>query len=193
MKRKTAAVLAAALAAFALPVSAAEFSDIPAEDAALNSALERLGDIMEGFEDGTFRPEETLTRAELAKITASVKTAENIREYSDVSPEHWAYEWISATPYFVGFEDGTFRPENAVTNAQMTAVAVRLIGKENEAASRYTSQDEGEAIPVYPDGYMQAAASYDLLDGTEELMVEETVTRRNAAVIIANALDMADL
>ncbi len=192
MKRRITAFTAAALLVMALPVSAAEFGDIPAEDEALNSAVERLEGIMGGFEDGTFRPQETLTRAELAKIAASVKTAQNAREYSDISPEHWAYEWISQNPYFVGFEDGTFRPENTVSNAELITVAVRIIGKENEAASRFAMGVDGQPAGVYPCGYMQAAAAYGLLDGTESLMMEEAALRRDAAVIIANAVEMAE-
>ena len=93
--------------------------------------------IIDGFEDGTFRGEQGLTRAEFVKVMAIVLGAgesEGESKYSDCSG-HWAEGWIAAFTkqgYLYGYEDGTFRPDQQMTRAEFVAIINRIIGKKKE-------------------------------------------------------------
>ncbi|MFD2333044.1 X2-like carbohydrate binding domain-containing protein [Cohnella sp. GCM10020058] len=90
---------------------------------------------IQGFADGTFRPGAALTRAQIATIVArlaadsSSTAGVQAKSYADVSASHWAAADIAAVGklgLMNGYADGTFRPDQAVTRAEMTALAVKL-------------------------------------------------------------------
>ncbi len=95
--------------------------------------------IFRGFPDGTFRPGETTTRAQTAKImTYLLNRAEEANEkdvsiedlFHDVEPDHWAAEHIIVCVeegIYFGFPDGTFRPSEPVTQRQLVALLLRLL------------------------------------------------------------------
>lgn len=91
--------------------------------------------IIEGYEDGTFRGENSLTRAEFTKIMAIVLECE-ISITDDKFPDikdHWAKDFINSFAdfgYLKGYEDGTFRPDNKLTRAEFVTVVNRIIGKD---------------------------------------------------------------
>lgn len=87
-----------------------------------------------GYEDGTFRPEGDMTRAEAATIFArliSEKKGEKISgnaAFSDVSRTDWYADYVgylSKYDIIKGYEDGTFRADAPVTRAEFVAMAVR--------------------------------------------------------------------
>lgn|GEM_PF-466332 len=90
---------------------------------------------IQGFADGTFRPGASLTRAQIATILAKLAPDANnaaggsAKSYADVSASHWAAADIAAVAklgLMNGYADGTFRPDQAVTRAEMAALAVKL-------------------------------------------------------------------
>ncbi|WP_238392737.1 S-layer homology domain-containing protein [Paenibacillus antri] len=87
---------------------------------------------MQGYPDGTFRPDGALTRAETAAMIARIKGLKNLdaEGYSDVPASHWAYRYIrqaAAEGYMVGFE-GKFRPDEPITKAELLTLMLRLHG-----------------------------------------------------------------
>jgi hypothetical protein len=83
---------------------------------------------MNGYTDGTFRPEGTITRAELAVVFSKVlglnTTAMTSQQFDDVSPDHWAYMFVQAAGragIFTGYQDGTFRPDQPINRAELAA------------------------------------------------------------------------
>ncbi|MDI4646440.1 X2-like carbohydrate binding domain-containing protein [Cohnella hashimotonis] len=90
---------------------------------------------IQGFADGTFRPSAALTRAQIATIVARLAADSNsaadgqAKSYTDVSTSHWAAADIAAVGklgLMNGYADGSFRPDQAVTRAEMAALAVKL-------------------------------------------------------------------
>ncbi len=86
-----------------------------------------------GYGDRTFRPENALTRAEMAAILSRIVTGETITlehaPYPDVPLEHWAAKAIGKVQrlnLMVGYPDGHFQPTRQITRAEMAAVAVNL-------------------------------------------------------------------
>ncbi|WP_090738617.1 S-layer homology domain-containing protein [Paenibacillus sp. Mc5Re-14] len=99
-----------------------------------------------GYQDGTFRPDQSITRAETAAMMARImklETKEGSTTYKDVPNMYWAKDSIIAltTQHLMnGYADGTFRPEQPITRAEMAAILAswkQLKGTQT-AASPYT-------------------------------------------------------
>ncbi len=107
-----------------------------------------------GFEDKTFRPQEALTRAQIVSMVYdSMKSISGVTlpdvsqpptaaSFSDVPVSHWAaakIKWAQDNGIVTGYEDGSFKPNQAVTRAELMAVlkksalyANQLTGKPEE-------------------------------------------------------------
>ena len=87
--------------------------------------------IITGYADGSFRPDASVTRAEFAAIASRFeRLTEGTKSFSDVPGSHWAAKYINfaATRGCVnGYADGTFRPNNSITRAEVAAVTCRLL------------------------------------------------------------------
>ena len=93
---------------------------------------------MIGFEDGTVRPQANITRAEATTIffrlisdahRSGILSRSNV--FSDVAPAGWYNTAISTMDnggFVAGYPDGSFRPNQSITRAEMTALVVRFMG-----------------------------------------------------------------
>ena len=93
-------------------------------------------EIIQGYPDGTYQPEQNLTRAEFAALVrrfAQLKAPEKPEcIFPDVSDKLWAYEDILAiydAGLINGYEDGTFRPENEITRAEVMSIINRILDR----------------------------------------------------------------
>ena len=136
-KRLGAALLTAvlALSALVLPAGAAEttgFSDVQDRTTALAAETLRLMGVLDGYGDGTFRPDRQLTRAQFCKMAAYAMGAEDelglystVTVFPDVKPSHWAAGYINMAAkgkdIIAGYPDGKFYPDRTVTVGQAVA------------------------------------------------------------------------
>ena len=153
--------------------------------------LEAL-EILSGFPDGTFRPDETVTRAQFAKIMAhalgvgeAAQYANGETKFADVPADHWASGYINVaadTKVINGYGDGNFGPEDQVTYAQAVTMIVRALGYEPKATS----------MGGYPGGYLAVAAEQDI---TEDISVVNTLaaTRGDVALMVDASLDVPNM
>lgn len=101
----------------------------------LRADREQHQPFMQGYPDGTFRPEGKLTRAETAAAVARIRGLKDLPDpvtYRDVPNDHWAYHYIqqvTAEGYMVGYE-GAFRPEDPITKAELVILMLRMRGIE---------------------------------------------------------------
>ena len=108
------------------------FSDVPKGYWAANyiGYMQQFG-IITGYSDGNFRPDAPVTRAEFAAIASRFeKLTEGSKSFADVPDTYWAARYINfaATRGWVtGYSDGTFKPENPITRAEVAAVTCRLL------------------------------------------------------------------
>lgn len=83
--------------------------------------------LLEGYEDGTFRPTNAITRAEFCAMLANVldlPEGQNL-SFSDVADDAWYNKAVSAMAargFVSGMGDGTFRPDDTITYEQMTTI-----------------------------------------------------------------------
>jgi len=88
--------------------------------------LAKIG-VLDGYSDGTFHPDQPITRAEFTTIAAHFNTSiiESSNPFADVSPNYWAFNSI-VTAYengwIMGYPDGTFEPNNNITRAETVTI-----------------------------------------------------------------------
>ena len=174
MKKKLMTLLLAlvmAVSAMAMPATAADtagvFRDVTDEETLLAVESLRLMGALDGYEDGTFRPDEYLTRAQFCKIAVYAMNGESelglyrtITVFPDVKSSHWASAYVNMTAkgkgLIAGYPDGSFHPEETVTAGQAVTILLRLLG--------YQDQDIGG---VWPESYMALAERIGLTEGVE--------------------------
>lgn len=88
--------------------------------------------LMTGYMDGTFRPNEKISRSELAAlITRAFKlTGTGNTSFKDVKGNNWSYKYIDAlasNKITTGYADGTFKPERETTRAEFATMIARLL------------------------------------------------------------------
>ena len=181
-----AAVVMLVTSAFSGTVFAA-YTDV-AEDNRYSKAittLSKLG-VINGYEDGTFKPDGSITRAEFTKIVTYTLGLSELKtepkEFSDIS-EHWArYNIKTAYDQGIinGFEDGTFRPDENVTYEQALKMVVCTLGYGSFA----------EAAGGYPQGYQTQAAALDLTKSITGLGYDQPASRGAIAQVVYNALEV---
>ena len=182
MKRLFAGLLAVVMLTMATPVYA--FSDV--EDTKYEEAVKLLAklDIVNGFEDNTFRPEETVTRAQMATMIVNalgLKDAANSLNghivFADTEA-HWANGVVNvaaAGNIITGYPDGTFKPDQEVNYAEVITMVVKALG--------YT-----EVPGTWPSNYVVKGTLLDLFEGVE-YDAYAPATRGNVAAIIWNMLN----
>ncbi|GLX68818.1 hypothetical protein MU1_31630 [Paenibacillus glycanilyticus] len=121
---------------------------------------------MNGYKDGTFRPESSITRAEMASILSRVitrKASETASTYSDIGSSHWAKEAIEAVTkmgLMQGYGNGKFGPDRPVTRAEMAKLASLLIGQPAEKGTSFTDIESSWAK-----SYIQDAQAAGIMKG----------------------------
>lgn len=144
-----------------------------------------------GFEDGTFRPDEAITRAAVAKIIAELLRYDASQTYDadfvDLE-NHWAKNVIA---YCVqrgvmgGYEDGTFRPDGAITRQEFAVIISRLAGTQSNEGLTFTDVD---AIAPWALDGVYTAYVHGWINGYEDgTFLPEKVMTRAETVKIFNA------
>lgn len=191
MKKVLSLVLALAmvLGSFSF-VSAAPMSDVT--EPVLKKAVDRLSllEVLTGYPDGTFKPEQTITRAEFAAVAVRVKGLEDAANaakglatgFTDVAPTFWASGYVGTAGKLGivnGVGNGLFAPNAPVKYEEAITMIVRALGYEAEA------QVKGG----YPYGYLIVANDRGLLDDVKGTQ-GTPASRGIVAQITDNALEI---
>ena len=91
-------------------------------------------EIINGYPDGTFRPDAPMTRAEFATIASRFVELESTDSniFSDVPSGHWAVAYINsafAKGWINGYPDGTFKPENNISRAEVVTLVNAMLSR----------------------------------------------------------------
>lgn len=135
-RSETAAILSRIIQGGEVEKMKSSFPDVPDYEwyTKYIAHLEKLG-LMKGYEeDGTFRPDNKITRAEFAAIVSrylSLRDAELI-SFPDIPSDHWAITDIMKVVnagIMQGYPDGTFGPQKYVTRAEAATIINRMLGR----------------------------------------------------------------
>lgn len=172
-------------------VLATEYYDIKGTE--YEAIVERLSSkgIFGGYPDGSFKPNNTITRAEFAAIVVRAKRLEPAAnalrkiptQFSDVPLHHWALGYINVAVkenIVNGINNELFNPSGLVKYEEAITMLVRALGYESDA----------QAKGGYPYGYLIVANEIGLLDVNSEKLGSPAL-RGFVAQIINNALDIA--
>ncbi|SHH08919.1 Listeria/Bacterioides repeat-containing protein, partial [Anaerosphaera aminiphila DSM 21120] len=152
---------------------------------------------IKGYEDGTFRPKENMTRAEVAAIFTRLKTngAEpNVTSnlaYSDVNSTDWYAKYVgyvTENNLMKGYEDGTFRPEEKITRAEFVTAIARY--------NSLTSADNSfaDANGHWAEGYIGAVTTKSWIKGyPDETFKPDNNISREEVVVIINRMENIDV
>lgn len=189
LKRFLAVVVTIAmLAMFSISAFAAVPSDVKGtEYEAAATRLIALG-ILTGYPDGTFGPNDTITRAQFAAVVVralgledSAKAAAGQTKFADVAATYWAAGYInmaSSLKIINGYPNGKFGPEDKVTYEQAVAMAMRALGYSPKA----------DTLGGYPSGYLVVANDEDVTKGVNGV-AGSPAPRGLVAKLVDNALE----
>ena len=128
------------------------YADVAA-DAWYNTAVSTMtkAGIVDGYPDGTFRPDAPITRAEMAKIISLfAKLDKSESRFSDIAG-HWAEAYIrlaAGNGWIEGYPDGTFGPQRNITRAETATMINRVLDRVPSEESRLLSRD---VMQIWPD------------------------------------------
>ena len=134
-RAETVGIMVKALGLQDKPVTSQSFKDVPKNHWAWKEIeIAREHGIIQGKGNGIFAPGEILTREQVAAMLDNVlpKEAEAAFEnpFRDMTSKNWSYNAVAAMNHrgiITGFEDGTFRPKEKITRAQMAAMMQKMI------------------------------------------------------------------
>ena len=146
------------------------FDDVPA-NAWYTKAVNTLAslDIISGVGDNKFEPERSITRAEFTamamKFAVGGEEGENI--FSDVDEDDWFYDAVVNSiqyGWIHGYGDGTFRPNNPITRAEVTAIVNNMLGR---AADEDFVDEHAEDLTPFSD-IEKHWAYYHIVEATND-------------------------
>ncbi len=188
--KKTLAVVLAFAMILSMGFSAFAYTDV-AEGTKVAEAvgvLSNLG-IFTGFEDGTFKPDDTVTRAQMAAIICRTLGYEDQAQssagstiFNDVPASHWASGYVNVAQSLQiinGYGDGNFGPEDQVTYEQAVKMIVVALGYELDA----------QAKGGWSTGYL-AVASREGITKSANGTVGAPAARGTIAVLVYNSLEV---
>ena len=162
----------------------------PESTAEMNSILVALSEfkIMTGDPDGSFRLDDTVTRAEFTKVAVaaskykdSVATNLMISPFMDVPYTHWGAPYVKVgvkNGLITGYPDGSFDPDGAVAYEEAVTMLLRVLG--------YSEDDFGVSWPY---GQLGLAGNLDMTKNLS-LNAGDRMTRRDVAQLVYNTLDV---
>ena len=153
-----------------------------------------------GYEDGTIKPDASITRAEVATIFFRLLTDEardefwtETNSYSDVAETAWynnAVSTLSRMGILGGYEDGSFRPNASITRAEFAKIAVSFFEYEDISAENIFTD---VAAGSWYENFVAVAAKLGLIEGYAGNVYRpnESITRAEACTIINRTLGRA--
>ena len=174
-----------------------KFYDVPKD----HWAFEYIAELVErgainGYEDGNYKPDNTVSRAEWATImvkAANKSLGNSVSSFNDMDNDHWANPYVNAAKeYMTTYEGGTaFRPDIAALREDVTVAMVKLKGYDvdNTDFSYIAKFKDQDSISDNCKKYVAVAVEKGLISGFEDdtFRGQNTLTRAEAATLLWQA------
>ena len=145
--------------------------------------------VVNGYEDGSYRPEANVTRAELAKLLSLQFGESTEKSYSDVLEGDWFYDYVTVSgSYFLA--EGTFNPNTPATREEV-AYAIYMAKNLNLATAPATFTDAAEIASVYQNA-VAAVAQQGIITGYPDgsFGPKNNITRAEVATVLSRAIKL---
>ena len=168
--------------------------------------------VIVGYPDGTFKPDDNVTRAEFAAMAIRALGQEHTKviqpvHFTDINEEHWAYSDIQKALYFdlVSCDKNgeLFRPDDSVSRAESLTVAVNALTTETITPAKAKEVLEKKYIDTHtiPEWFIIPAGKAEILGmivvmpsaKDAQLEAERPATRAEVAAILFNMMEQAKL
>ena len=131
------------------------------------NTLASLG-LVSGVGDGQFAPDRAITRAEFATIAMGFARTEDggANRFSDVSRDDWFYDYVTGAAgygWIDGYPDGTFRPNNTITRAEVTTIVNHMLSR---AADEDYVDDHMDDLQSFTDLSRRHWGFYQIMEAT---------------------------
>lgn len=156
----------------------------------------RLG-IVQGYNDGTFKPDASITRGEFAsmivKLFPLTEGSAALPDFTDLG-DSWAREAIqtlASNGMISGYDDGTFRADRNITRAEMVAILARVV---NLAAVKQAGTVNLRDIDHdWAQEQIQQAANAGIISGRggNEFAPKQNATRAEALTVLLRAISLS--
>jgi parallel beta-helix repeat protein len=181
-----------------LPTGQTAFRDVPAGYWA-KAYIEALAakNIIAGFPDGTFKPNEPVTRAQFATIVTKALNPPMKRaniNFRDVASNFWAYGAIQSayrSQFLAGYPDGTFQPQQQIPRVQALVSLANGLGLTANDQNVLSFYSDAAQIPNYAISPVAAATARQLVinyPSARQLNPNRPATRAEIAAFIYQAL-----
>ncbi len=152
--------------------------------------------IINGYTDGTFRPENNITRAELAKLLCEAFGSGDgsTADFTDVSQGSWYYKYIANAlkdGIVTGFEDGSFKPDSFVTKQDAILMMYRAMLIKKSLPAGYMVFKDDLNISSYAIDATRCLGELGIITGNEsrEFLPRNNITRAEVAAVVCRGLD----
>lgn len=157
--------------------------------------------IVNGYPDGTFKPNKRVTRAEFTvmlvgalKLDDDTETALELTDQAKLGT--WAKRAVANAMHVgivSGYEDGGFRSDAPITRAEMASMIARALKVPLDANTRTGFADQ-EDIPIWAKGAVQTIRELGIVSGRagNRFVPNDTATRAEAAVLLLRMLEVRE-
>ena len=168
--------------------------------------------VIVGYPDGTFKPDDNVTRAEFASMAIKALGQEHTKvvqpvNFADITPDYWAYDAIQKALYFdlVSSPKGAenFRPDDSVSRAESLSVAVNALTTEQISVEKAKEVLERVYVDTHtvPEWFLIPAGKAEILGmmvvmpsaDKAKIEAERPATRAEVAAILFNMMEQAKL
>lgn len=147
-------------------------------------------EIIDGYDDGTYLPEKTVTRAEFAKMLAIITGAENDGEnkYTDVKEDMWYFGYVNAVSDYIDADGDKFMPEAPATREVVATAISKCKGYPENVSKDLLNEKFTDADTVSDKNaiYVAGAVANGIIDGFDDGTIrgKDTLTRAQAAAVL---------
>ncbi|CEQ02885.1 glucan endo-1 [[Clostridium] sordellii] len=148
-----------------------------------------------GYEDNTFRPDNSITRAEFVKLVNKYFGFNNKEaiKFSDININDWYYNDIciaSKAGYINGYEDKTFKPDKTITREEVSKILISIKNKQDNVYDKLNKYPDKSKVSNWAKPYVEGAIEQGYLKGNDLGLLNPTnnITRAESITILSRVV-----
>jgi hypothetical protein len=156
--------------------------------------------IINGYQDGTFKPEQYISRSEIAKVVTLILKSELGKEtsFKDIKNNDWFMgyvEGIKDEGLVTGYTDGTYKPLASITYDEVSAIVARILKEKDYFYPVSMTEIKGELptgsyVSSWAEDYVALLYSYDMVDTSKAYKGTTAISRIDLVVIMNKVMEL---